>query len=106
MLCGFDDYEQDDDTLPCTSVLTLPRSLEYISPDIDLHNISLYYIEDGNENFVIDYASLVYNKDKTKLIIYASGAEKSLVLDDNIKAIGESVFALSEVEKITLPENL
>lgn len=106
LLCGFDDYEQDDDTLPCTSVLTLPRSLEYISPDIDLHNISLYYIEDGNENFVIDYSSLVYNKDKTKLLRYANGAEKSLVLDDNIKAIGESAFALSEVEKITLPANL
>lgn len=103
LLCNF---EENLGTSNIPEVLTLPRSLEYISPDIDLHNISLYYIEDGNENFVIDYASLVYNKDKTKLLRYANGAEKSLVLDDNIKAIGESAFALSEVEKITLPANL
>lgn len=103
LLCNF---EENLGTSNIPEVLTLPRSLEYISPDIDLHNISLYYIEDGNENFVIDYASLVYNKDKIKLLRYANGAEKSLVLDDNIKAIGESAFALSEVEKITLPANL
>lgn len=103
LLCNF---EESLGTSQIPEVLTLPMSLEYISPDIDLYNISLYYIENGNENFVIDYASLVYNKDKTRLLRYANGAEKNLVLDDNIKAIGERTFIYSEVEKVTLPEGL
>lgn len=104
LLCNF---EENLGASHIPEVLTLPRSLEYISPDIeDLSDISLYYIENGNENFVINYASLIYNKDKTRLLRYANGAEKNLVLDDNIKAIGERAFVFSEVEKITLPESL
>lgn len=112
LLCGFDDYDQDDEetesdeTLPCTSVLTLPKSLEYISPDIDLSNVSLYYIEEGNENFVIDDASYIYNKDKTKLIRYANGAQTKLALDDNIKVIGKGAISDCDIEEIVLPESL
>lgn len=112
LLCGFDDYYQDeesienDETLPYTEVLTLPKSLEYISPDIDLSNVSLYYIEDGNENFVIDKASFIYNKDKTKLIRYANGAEINLVLDNNIKVIGDGAFSDWDIESIVLPKSL
>lgn len=103
LLCNF---EENLGVSHIPEVLTLPKSLEYISPDIDLSNVSLYYIEEGNENFVIDDASYIYNKDKTKLIRYANGAQTKLVLDDNIKVIGKGAISDCDIEEIVLPESL
>ena len=108
LLCNFYDYENDDneEMSPYLSVLTLPKSLEYISPDVDLSNVSVYYIEEGNESFVIDSGAFVYNKDKTKLIIYSKGNVTKLALEDNIKIIGEYAFNFSNVSNLTLPDSV
>ncbi len=106
LLCDFYDYDEDDENVPCLSVLTLPKSLEYISPDIDLTNVSIYNIEDGNDNFVIDNGTILYNKGKTKLIKYSKSNVHKLVLKDNIKIIGENAFNFSTVSNLTLPDSL
>ena len=106
LLCDFYDYDEDEENVPYLSVLTLPKSLEYISPDIDLTNVSIFYIEDGNDNFVIDVGAFLYNEDKTKLVKYSKGNVKKLVLKDNIKTIGENAFNFSNISNLTLPDSL
>lgn len=108
LLCDF--YENVDEELyedeQMVEVLTLPKTLEYISPDVDLSYISIFYVEDGNENFIIDNGTFIYNNDKTKIIRYANGTGTNLVLNDNIKIIGEGAFSDRNTQNIVLPESL
>ena len=107
LLCDFYDYDEDEENVPYLSVLTLPKSLEYISPDIDLTNVSIYQIENGNYNFIIDNnGTILYNKDKTKLVKYSKGNVQRLVLEDNIKTIGENAFNFSTISNLILPDSL
>lgn len=105
LLCDFYDYDEVED-VPYLSVLTLPKSLEYISPDIDLTNVSIYHIENGNDNFVIDNGTILYNNDKIRLLKYNKSNVHKLVLKDNIKIIGENAFNFSTVSNLTLPDSL
>lgn len=91
--------------------LTLPKSLSNFDSSIITSCYKLAAINfgaDGNGDFYTSVDGVVYNADKTQLVIYPAGKTSiELVVDANVKAILAYAFANNKViQKVILPEGL
>lgn len=69
---------------------------------------SLRKIEiDKNNNYYSSLDGVLFNKDKTKLVVYPCGKEEdSYIIPDTVISIGEGAFSESKLHKIELTNNI
>ncbi len=94
----------------CTSLeeIFIPKSVSCVGAYAfqQCGKLSRIRIDENNEHYtVID--GILYNKDKTKLVRYASATNRSeVVVPPNVTIIGDGAFAGCEIKRVTLPEGL
>lgn len=97
--------------LDCENItdITIPDNIEYISSDIfkgckNLVNINTY---DSNR-FFCSMNGVLYNKDKTKLLMYPIGkGDGDFIIPDSVTIIEENAFSFSsELKNIIISKNV
>lgn len=89
--------------------VNLPASLEVIESEAFdcCFNIERFTVADGNANFSAT-EGVLYNKDKTKLILYPCGkADTNVVVNENVTEIEEYAFYGAQyIKSLTIPEGI
>lgn len=89
--------------------VNLPASLEVIESEAFdcCFNIERFTVADGNANFTA-LDGVLYNKEKTKLILYPCGkAETNVVVNENVTEIEEYAFYGAQyIKSLTIPEGI
>ncbi len=96
----------DNENLVC---VTIPATVTTIASDAFLNCINLdAFIVDGyNQHFSNDDKGVLFDKKKTKLIMYPSGNESyTYLIPDSVKEIGDFAFSWCPFETIFIPENV
>ncbi len=88
--------------------VSLPKSINWIEPNAFLSNPKLTAINVAAAN--ADYSSLdgvLFNKDKTELIVYPTGKEGAYTVPDGVETILDDGFAdNTHLTAVTLPASL
>lgn len=89
--------------------VNLPASLEVIESEAFdcCFNIERFTVADGNANFTA-LDGVLYNKEKTKLILYPCGkADTNVVVNENVTEIEEYAFYGAQyIKSLTIPEGI
>lgn len=88
--------------------ITIPASVEFIG-DLGLggHNLETIIVDKNNKHYCNDSYGVLYNKDKTQLILYpAKNPRTSYSVSPETTTIKESAFTNSLLEKIILPVSI
>ncbi len=86
----------------------IPANLKYLSPDAflacyDIQNIT---VDENNENFSVQ-DGVLFNKDKTELILYPySKTDSVYTIPETVEIINEFSFWNMYLEKLYIPENV
>ena len=88
--------------------ITIPDSLEYIGKEAfkNCHALSAFYVSEDNKYFSTDENGVLYNKDKTEIIMYppANGAESFTVPSGVTELSDISLGVLLKI--VVLPEGV
>lgn len=97
-LCDFGNFEQSP------SIIKIPDSLEYISPNATIFATS-FYVSVGNKNFVTDEDFLL-SKDRTKLIRSTVRGDYSVTIPDTVSEICTNAFRYTMFNNIIIPNSV
>jgi hypothetical protein len=99
----------------CTNLtsVTIPDSLIDIHPNafFDCKNLKCFDVDSNNPEYSSDETGVLYNKNKTTLIIYPQGkSDKSFRIPNSVLHIGDKAFKtfgdVIKLTEITLSDNL
>ncbi len=89
--------------------LTLPATLETIGDSSFLAATSLeeIIVENGNKNYVVDEYGVLYNADKTTLLLMPAASKLTqYTIPETVTSInGYSLFGVKNLKSITIPDN-
>lgn len=87
----------------------IPASLEIIEDEAfdGCSGVLKFIVADGNPNFCAT-DGILYNKDKTKLLLYPNGKEDAdVVVNENVKELGDYAFyGANNIKTLTIPEGI
>lgn len=90
--------------------VSIPDSVTIIGETAFAHCTALKRIavDDGNENYSVDAAGALYNKDKTQLLQFPAGSElDSFTIPDGVTKIGVYSFVVCKgLKEIVFPESV
>jgi len=87
------------------TIIKIPDSLEYISPNITLANVAIFDISSDNKHFATS-GELLLSKDKTKLIRCATTADESINIPNSVIEICTNAFNHCKSKSIGIPDSV
>ena len=95
----------------CTGLtsITVPAGLTYISVQAfeGCTELTGFSVAAGNPNYSNDSCGVLFNKEKTELIIYPLGRSGSYAVPESVTSIGDVAFyGCTRLTSITLPDGL
>ena len=99
----------ENNSKPCVlKNIELPSTLKNISDNFLCGAASGYYnikIDENNPYFVFE-DGVLYNSDKTKLVLFQNKTLKTFTVPETVKRIGNYAFMYSNIERVELPEHI
>ena len=90
--------------------VTIPESVTIIGSEVFYmcNNLKNVIVDENNENYSSNQDGILFNKDKTKLIIYPAGSSRTeYVIPDSVRTIETSAFfAATNLKKIDIPDSV
>lgn len=89
------------------SVLSLPKTLEYISPESFVGTSIIHFeVHSENQRFISNEDGAILSRGGDALLAFPPAATGTLVIQEGVQRIGESAFLGSHLRHIELPNTL